>query len=87
MASVGTIQQLASTLSNLGPELSSAAPSGAFGAVLSQVNSELAAASGATTDESADQSAAGGVATSSLLSGASGSTGSVSGSDVVADAQ
>ena len=38
--SLGSVQQLTASLSNLGSQLADAAPSGAFGAVLAQVNAE-----------------------------------------------
>ena len=84
VASIGNIQQLASALSNLGPELSSAAQTGSFGAIFSQVNSELAAASGVTTEETGGPSAGYGVSTGSLLPGGAGTP---SGSNIVTDAR
>lgn len=41
LTTVSSIQQLTSTFRNLGPELASAAPTGAFGSVLSNINTEL----------------------------------------------
>ena len=84
ITSIGNIQQLASTLSNLGPELSSAARTGSFGAIFSQVNSELAAASGSASEEAGSSSAGQALSTASLLPDASGAP---SGSDVVTDAR
>lgn len=56
MASIGAVKQLAATLSNVGPQLAGAAPTGAFGAVLSQVNAEMAALSGGSTGSAAPPS-------------------------------
>ena len=94
MTAIGGIQQLADSLSGLGSALSSAAPSGGFEAVLSQINSEMSDLQNGGTDTSA-QSQPSSAETSSLLgrgtnlSAASLTTGgstSVTGSDVVNDA-
>jgi peptidoglycan DL-endopeptidase CwlO len=60
MTAIGDIQQIASTMSGLGSQLSAAASSGGFGAVLSQVNSEFAdVQDGAGTSSGTDSGAAG----------------------------
>lgn len=53
MASIGAVKSLATSLSDLGAQLANAAPTGAFGAVLSQVNAEMAALSGGGTEVTA----------------------------------
>jgi cell wall-associated NlpC family hydrolase len=93
MAAVGNIQQLASSLSNLGSELSSAAPNGDFASVLSQVNSELAEVEDGGQTSAPDSTS--GASTDSLLG--AGSDDEVeqpeaqqyepTGSDVVSDAE
>jgi cell wall-associated NlpC family hydrolase len=90
-AGIGQVQQLSSTLSNLGQELSSAATSGGFGAVLSQVNAEMAAvgspesSSGTASTAGADSSATAGSGTLTAASLGADSA-STAGSEVVADA-
>jgi cell wall-associated NlpC family hydrolase len=71
LTAVGSMQQLAAAFSNLGPALASAARTGSFGAVLSQVNSELAAVAGGSTPQAASGA---GLTASSLLSSGSGAS-------------
>jgi cell wall-associated NlpC family hydrolase len=71
VSAVGQVEQLSSTLSNLGQELSSAATSGSFDSVLSQVNSEMSAIG---TTESDDQTASAETPSSTLLDSASSTT-------------
>ncbi|HET6794467.1 MAG TPA: NlpC/P60 family protein, partial [Acidimicrobiales bacterium] len=96
MSAVGSVKQLTATLANLGPELSAAAPNGNFGAVLSKVNAELAAANDGGVVPSAS-GAATGLSTNSLLGGDSSgglsalyrqsSSGGPTGDQVVSDAE
>ena len=101
MASVSGVRSLADQLASLGPALSSAAPSGNFGAVLSQISSQMnalegraPAAAAATTTASLGAGAyasgyAGGQAVSAGSSpyAAPVSSGRSAGQAVVADAQ
>ncbi len=102
-ASIGAIKQMAATLSNLGSELASVAPSGGFASVMSQVNAEMAAIEGGGSTGAASPSSSGTAPGSSLGSyiGAAGlgsgpvalagsgiaSTSVPNGQAVVADAQ
>ncbi|HWE56926.1 MAG TPA: NlpC/P60 family protein [Acidimicrobiales bacterium] len=90
LTEIGGIHQLGATLSNLGSQLSAAAPNGGFGDVLAQVNSELAAVNNGGSLPSTGSSSSSGLLGSSLV-GASSTSSSAAGSqptgqDVVADA-
>ncbi len=108
VGTVGAIQQLTAQLSGIGSQLSAAASTGDFGAVLSQVNSEIATvqdggtlAAGSTPTSGGSASLPGGLLSSNTLgltaspglaggvmtSSASATSGQLTGSAVVADAQ
>jgi cell wall-associated NlpC family hydrolase len=93
---LGQVQALASTLGGLGTALEQAAPTGGFAAVLSSVQADLAALDGGGTASTASASASlmsPFVSTASLLGTgtqadvALGSTGGLSGSQVVTEAE